>query len=237
VPRAQYGARNEHVRSRNAASPVVKSPHGSAGLPSISRPKPGIGLSSGIMAPETPERLHNLERIEFELGEQDTLILEQMQRSPASAVSQSHRDLLWRLFREVCDLGLGYALPTVDSDNPDSLRPEIRSARAKVVWERQRIQQCLEATDATPRAEPPKTERHLSPPPATDAPQPVVQNVFHGPVGNVAQNGHGFRQSAEREKDSKNRGWSTEAKIAIATLVIAVLGLIAAWLAVPGFLR
>lgn len=189
------------------------------------------------MAPETPERLHNLERIEFELTEQDTLILEQMQRSPASAVSQSQRDLLRRLFQEVHDLGLGYALPMVDSDNPDSLRPEIRSARAKIVWERQRIQQCLGAMGATPRAKSPKTERHFSQPLATEAPQPVVQNVFHGPVGNVAQNSHGFLQSAESEEDSKNRGWSTEAKIAIATLVVTVLGVIAAWLVVPGFLR
>jgi serine/threonine protein kinase len=83
--------------------------------------------------------LDKLERVEFELTEQDTLILEQVKRSPNSAVPASQRALLRKLFREVEALDLGYTLPSVDSDDPDSLRPEIRSARAKVVWEKKRL--------------------------------------------------------------------------------------------------
>ncbi len=90
------------------------------------------------------EELHKLERLEFELTEQDTLVLEQVRRSPDSAVPSSQRDLLRKLFQEVEDLRLGYSLPTVDSDDPDSLRPEIRSARAKVVWEKKRINSQLD---------------------------------------------------------------------------------------------
>src|ERR1700733_13363309 len=92
------------------------------------------------------EQLHNLERLEFELTEQDTLVLEQVQRSRDTAVPASQRDLLRKLFQEVEDLRLGYSLPTVDSDDPDSLRPEIRSARAKVVWEKKRINGQLDLT-------------------------------------------------------------------------------------------
>jgi hypothetical protein len=92
---------------------------------------------------QSSEYLDKLDRIEFELTEQDTLIQEQMKRSPNTAVHQSQRDLLQGLFREVQDLKLAYSLPSVDSDDPDSLRPEIRSARAKVVWEKKRIQQHL----------------------------------------------------------------------------------------------
>jgi len=55
-------------------------------------------------------------------------------------VSPSHRKLLWHLFLEVQDLQLGYSLPAISFD-PDSIRPEIRSARAKVVWEKRRIQE------------------------------------------------------------------------------------------------
>jgi hypothetical protein len=74
------------------------------------------------------EQLHSLERLEFELTEQDTLVLDQVKRAPDTAVSASQRDLLRKLFQEVEDLRLGYSLPTVDSDDPDSLRPEILSA-------------------------------------------------------------------------------------------------------------
>jgi hypothetical protein len=75
--------------------------------------------------------------------------------------------------------------------------------------------------------------------------QPLIHSVFRGPVGNVAQNGHDFRQTAsdgrvgvvnETGKD-KRAGVGIEAKIAIATLVVAMLGAIAAWLAVPGLLK
>jgi hypothetical protein len=97
---------------------------------------------------QSSEYLDKLDRIEFELTEQDTLIQEQMKRSPNTAVHQSQRDLLQGLFREVQDLKLAYSLPSVDSDDPDSLRPEIRSARAKVVWKKKRIQQRLGLIDA-----------------------------------------------------------------------------------------
>jgi serine/threonine protein kinase len=97
------------------------------------------------------EELHKLERLEFELTEQDTLILEQVKRSPDSAVPSSQRDLIWKLFREVEGLGIGYTLPTTDSDNPDSLRPELRSARAKVVWEQKRLNSQLDVAQTAPR--------------------------------------------------------------------------------------
>jgi hypothetical protein len=90
------------------------------------------------------EQLHSLERLEFELTEQDTLVLDQVKRAPDTAVSASQRDLLRKLFQEVEDLRLGYSLPTVDSDDPDSLRPEILSARAKVIWEKKQINGQLE---------------------------------------------------------------------------------------------
>ena len=97
------------------------------------------------------EELHKLDRLEFELTEQDTLVLEQVKRSPDSAVPASQRDLLRKLFQEVEDLRLGYSLPTVDSDDPDSLRPEIRSARAKVVWEKKRINSQLDLMNGSSR--------------------------------------------------------------------------------------
>ena len=93
-------------------------------------------------------QLHALDRLEFELTEQDTLIIEQVKRSPDNGVPDSQRDLLWKLFQEVVDLGIGYSLPTVISDNPDSLRPEIRSARSKVIWEKKRINAVLGSTEA-----------------------------------------------------------------------------------------
>jgi hypothetical protein len=91
--------------------------------------------------------LHKLERLEFELTEQDTLVLEQVKRFPDNAVHASQRDLLRKLVQEVEALSLGYSLPTVDSDDPDSLRPEIRSARAKVIWEIRQIKSQLDLTD------------------------------------------------------------------------------------------
>jgi predicted nucleotide-binding protein len=94
------------------------------------------------------EKLDNLDRIEFELTEQDTLIHEQMKRSLNSAVPPSQRALLRNLFREVQDLQLGYSFPAVDSDDPDDLRPEIRSAYAKVVWEKKRLNRALGLIDA-----------------------------------------------------------------------------------------
>src|ERR1035441_2901212 len=89
------------------------------------------------------EKLDSLDRIEFELTDQDTLILEQVQRAPGTAVPQSQRSLLRKLLQEVQDQDLGYSLPGVDSDDPDSLRPEIRSALAKVLWEKRRLRKSL----------------------------------------------------------------------------------------------
>jgi len=63
------------------------------------------------------DQLHALDRLEFELTEQDTLIIEQVKRSPDNGVPESQRDLLWKLFQEVVDVGIGYSLPTVISDN------------------------------------------------------------------------------------------------------------------------
>ncbi len=100
------------------------------------------------------DQLHALDRLEFELTEQDTLIIEQVKRSPDNGVPESQRDLLWKLFQEVVDLGIGYSLPTVISDNPDSLRPEIRSARSKVIWDKKRINAVLGSTEAQPSIPP-----------------------------------------------------------------------------------
>jgi hypothetical protein len=75
--------------------------------------------------------------------------------------------------------------------------------------------------------------------------QRLIHNAFHGPVGNVVQNSHDFRQTATDGRvgvvnkigKDKRAGNGVEAKIAIAALVVAVLGMIAAWLAVPGLLK
>jgi len=120
--------------------------------------------------------LHKLERLEFELTEQDTLVLEQVRRSPDSAVPASQRDLLRKLFQEVEDLGLGYSLPTVDSDDPDSLRPEIRSARAKVVWEIKQIKSQLGLNDVSSKDIVPSATGVLTPAAVEAAPQkPTVK--------------------------------------------------------------
>jgi hypothetical protein len=73
----------------------------------------------------------------------------------------------------------------------------------------------------------------------------VVQNVFHGPVGNLAQNSPDVRQTVNNPPvnaigdigEGTRAGLSTEVKIGIATLIVTIIGVIAAWLTVPGFLK
>jgi hypothetical protein len=55
-------------------------------------------------------KLDSLDRIEFELTEQDTLIQEQVQRSPHTTVPESQRSLVRKLLEEVQNLDLGYSL-------------------------------------------------------------------------------------------------------------------------------
>jgi len=59
----------------------------------------------------------------------------------------------------------------------------------------------------------------------------AVQNVFNGPVGNIAQHSHDVQQTA-------NTGsMSGGGRIALVTLIVSALGVVAAWLTVPGFLK
>lgn len=57
------------------------------------------------------EKLDDLDRIQFELTEQDTLILEQQKRSPYAAVPESQRALVRRLLEEVRRFGPRILVP------------------------------------------------------------------------------------------------------------------------------
>ena len=88
----------------------------------------------------------------------------------------------------------------------------------------------LERLELIPEAETEKTAPERTPP------APGITNVFHGPVGNVAQESKHVRQTASHG-DKTKAGLSTEAKIALVALVFTIAGVIAAWLTVPGFLK
>lgn len=70
---------------------------------------------------------------------------------------------------------------------------------------------------------------------------PQITNFFNAPVSNVAQQSTHVNQTATTGIGSvagtRKRKLSLEAKIALATLVLTGLGVLAAWLAVPGFLK
>lgn len=66
---------------------------------------------------------------------------------------------------------------------------------------------------------------------------PAIHNVFHGPIGNVAQGANSGGQFANTRNGAAERSWSREAKIALAALLVTILGTIAAWLVVPGLLK
>jgi predicted nucleotide-binding protein len=80
---------------------------------------------------ELRQELEMLVRIKFELEEQDALLMESMQRARYDAIASAHLDILENIFREINDLRLG-VMQFVRNDDVASLRPQIRSARAKV---------------------------------------------------------------------------------------------------------
>jgi hypothetical protein len=116
---------------------------------------------------------------------------------------------------------------------PDwSLGDEIEFFRAVVAEQTNQLKSDLERLPLIPEATP------RTPPAAVP---PAIHNTFNGPVGNVAQQSRDFQQTVNgtdpAEKKSPKSGLSGEVKIALATLIVTVLGVAAAWLAVPGFLK
>jgi len=102
--------------------------------------------------------------------------------------------------------------------------------RAVVAEQLNQLKSDLERLELIPEAETEKTAPKRTPP------APGITNVFHGPVGNVAQESKHVRQTASHG-DKTKAGLSTEAKIALVALVFTIAGVIAAWLTVPGFLK
>jgi predicted nucleotide-binding protein len=91
------------------------------------------------------EELERLSRLKFELEEQDTLILELSQRAPNSAVGAPQITVLESIFNEVNSLRPRLLAPFTRTDDPDNLRPQIRSARARVDEQIKMLQQSFEA--------------------------------------------------------------------------------------------
>jgi hypothetical protein len=116
---------------------------------------------------------------------------------------------------------------------PDwSLADEIELFRAVVAEQTNQLKSDMERMPLIPEATP------RTPPAAVPH---TIHNTFNGPVGNVAQQSRDVQQTVNgadpAEKKGPKSGLSGEAKIALATLIVTVLGVAAAWLAVPGFLK
>jgi hypothetical protein len=117
---------------------------------------------------------------------------------------------------------------------PDwSLADEIEFFRAVVAEQTNQLKSDLERLTLMPEPSP-----RTAPPAGVP---PTIHNIFNGPVGSVAQQSRDFHQTAvgadPTENKSPKSGLSGEAKIALATLIVTVLGVVAAWLVVPGFLK
>jgi hypothetical protein len=91
----------------------------------------------------------------------------------------------------------------------------------------------LERLELIPEAANKATVPMQTPP----APPPSITNVFHGPVGNVAQQSKNVHQITAANNETPKAGLSAEVKIGLVTLIVTVAGVIAAWLTVPGFLK
>ena len=78
------------------------------------------------------ERFDTLVRIKLELEEQDALILELMRRMPNTAVPETQRDVLQDLFQQISATEPGLCNSFRNHDDPDALRPQIRSAWARI---------------------------------------------------------------------------------------------------------
>jgi hypothetical protein len=90
--------------------------------------------------------LETLSRLKLELEEQDTLILELARRAPNTAVGAPQITLLEAIFGEVNALRPGLLVPFARTDDPDNLRPQIRSARARVDEQIKALQLSLDAS-------------------------------------------------------------------------------------------
>jgi predicted nucleotide-binding protein len=80
------------------------------------------------------QEFEQLSRIKFELEEQDAMIFEMLNRDQRASVPASQLEVLRDLFGEISPLCQGYKPPSIDTNNPDGVRPLIRSVRAKVDW-------------------------------------------------------------------------------------------------------
>jgi hypothetical protein len=76
--------------------------------------------------------LRALERIKLELEEQDGLIQESAKQNPYNAISPLIIGILRSLFVEIEKMRAGLILPFAPNDDQAALRPQIRSARARV---------------------------------------------------------------------------------------------------------
>jgi hypothetical protein len=112
------------------------------------------------------------------------------------------------------------------------LEEKVDLFRAVVAEQLNQLKSDLERLELIPEAAGDKATLPMQTPPALP---PRITNVFHGSVANLAQQSKDFHQiSTNREKPKT--GLSTEAKIAF-TLIVTAVGAIAAWMAVPGFLK
>ena len=148
-----------------------------------------------------------------------------------SALSQAtHENELWtdfniELMKQLFS-GSEYAdryrkVHTSFSANGWTLDKEIAQFRILVAAQNSQLNSDLERVSLVPEA----SLLQASAP----AEVPSAQNMLNGPPGNVAQRGD-VQQTA-------NVGLSGRAKIILATLVVFASGVVAAWLAVPGFLK
>jgi len=96
-----------------------------------------------INAAKLRKELDTLSRLKFELEEQDTLIREQDERYPGTAVGSPQLNLLENIIAGVNSLRPNLVMAFERTDNPLDLRPQIRSARARVDEEISGLQQML----------------------------------------------------------------------------------------------
>jgi predicted nucleotide-binding protein len=78
------------------------------------------------------EQFEKLSRIKFELEEQDTLLLEHLRRAPYDAITDAQIAIIKAIFEEANLLIPGLIHPFASTDDAGGMRPQMRSARARV---------------------------------------------------------------------------------------------------------
>jgi predicted nucleotide-binding protein len=93
------------------------------------------------------ELLIKLSRIKFELEEQDTLLREHLGRSADDAITEAQIAILAAIFAEANTLIPGLTHSFTSTDDAAGLRPQIRSARARVDEQIAKVQKRMKAPD------------------------------------------------------------------------------------------